>query len=81
MNNKIVNFVFVLTAFNNAFNMYNKKRQHYLNVSYKIDLPRVHWDETEFSLDPPLPVVVPLFHKQNDRHYNCRESFFCHEAL
>ena len=27
--------------------------------------------ETEFSLDPPLPMVVPFFHKLKDRHYNC----------
>ena len=31
-----------------------------IRVSHKIDLPRVHWDETEFSLVPPLAVVVPL---------------------
>ena len=35
----------------------------------------MHWDETEFSLDQPLPVVVPLFHQQKDCHYNCRASF------
>ena len=32
-----------------------------IRVSRKIDLLRVHWDETEFSLDLPLPVVVPFF--------------------
>ena len=32
-----------------------------IRVSRKIDLPRVHWEETEFSLDSPLLVVVLLF--------------------
>ena len=34
-----------------------------------------HRPETEFSLYPPLLVVVPFFHKQKDRLYNCRASF------
>ena len=31
--------------------------------------------EMRHSLEPPLPVVVPLFINKNDRHYNCRAPF------
>ena len=31
-----------------------------IRVSRKIDLPRVHWDETEFSLDPPLNKKIAI---------------------
>ena len=32
-----------------------------IRVSHKIDLLHVHWEETEFSLYPPLTMIVPLF--------------------
>ena len=32
-----------------------------IRVLHKIDIPSVLWDETKFSLESQLPVVVPLF--------------------
>ena len=57
-NNKTINLVHLTIKKTTLL----KRFRMSICVSRKIDLPRVHCDETEFSLDTPLPVVVPLFH-------------------